>query len=428
MNFCATCGRQRTDDARFCAGCGTEFPASASTGTAPAAAVGASLADEPPVSADALPADALPADALPADAVPADATRVERQPDATRVDTQDAVPMKRPAAEPDPFAAWFAADPAEAKAPPPADPPGQWQQPGDAWQSADTVYAAPASRPPGFPPPQPPPYAEQQAPPYGEQQAPPYGGQQAPPYGGQQAPPYAAQQVPPYGGQQAPRPPGGGPPGGKRSSGGRRAGFIIVVLLVMLAAGGGAYALVSRSNHNNTAQPPAPTVTATSTGTASASAQPSASATPSAGASTSAAASASPSAGLVSLAPGVASNPAAPAVEKTLTNYFQGINTHNYAEYSSALDAQEQAGEPASAFRSGYKSTTDSGMQLISLESTGNGGLAAAVTFTSHQAPGTGIDGSSCNNWHLTLYLVQQGNGYLQGAAPSGYKPTYTDC
>jgi hypothetical protein len=339
---------------------------------------------------------------------------VERQPDATRVDTQDAVPMTRPAAapaaaEPDPFAAWFAADPAEAKAPPPTDPPGQWQQPGDAWQSADTVYAAPASRPPAFPSPQPPPYGEQQAQPYGAQQAPP-----------------------PYGGQQAPRPPGGSPPGGKPSSGGRRAGFIIVVLLVMLAAGGGAYALVSRSNHNNTAQPPAPTVTASSsaTATATASAQPSASAAPSASASTSASASASasPSAGLVSLAPGVASNPAAPAVEKTLTNYFQGINTHNYAEYSSALDAQEQAGEPEAAFRSGYKSTTDSGMKLISLESTANGGLAATVTFTSHQDSGTGIDGSPCNNWKLTLYLVQQGTGYLQGAAPSGYKPTYTDC
>ena len=367
-----------------------------------------------------------PPHAVPADAVPADATRVERQPDATRVDTQDAVPMKRPAAaseaaEPDPFAAWFAADPAEAK-PPPTEPPGQWQQPGATWQSADTVYAAPASRPPAFPPPQPPPY--------GEQQAPPYGGAASTPYGAQQAPPYGAQQAAPYGGQQAPRPPGGSSPGGKPSSGGRRAGFIIVVVLVMLAAGGGAYALVSRSNHNNTAQPPAPTVTASSSASASASAsaQQSASAAPSASASTSASASASPSAGLVSLAPGVASNPAAPAVEKTLTNYFQGINTHNYAEYSSALDAQEQAGEPKSAFRSGYKSTTDSGMQLITLESTGNGGLAATVTFTSHQDSGTGIDGSPCNNWHLTLYLVKQGTSYLQGAAPSTYKPTYTDC
>jgi hypothetical protein len=407
MNFCATCGRQRTGDARFCAGCGAEFPRDEAAAPSPVTPASAAPAGEPATWDPPDQATGWESSTAPADRAPSDATRVERQPDATRVDTRDAVPVtpQAPTAPaPDPFASWFAADPAEGNAPP-GDPPGQWQQPGATWQSADTVYAAPAPRPAASAQPPSQPYAAQQAPPYGAPQAPP-----------------------PYGGQQAPRPPGGNPPGGKTSSAGRRAGFIIVVVLVMLAAGGGAYALVSRSNHSNSAQPPAPTVTASSSATASASAQPSASATPSASASTSVSASASPSAGLVSLAPGVASNPAAPAVEKTLTNYFQGINTHNYAEYSSALDAQEQAGEPESAFRSGYKSTTDSGMKLISLESTGNGGLAATVTFTSHQDSGTGIDGSPCNNWNLTLYLVQQGTNYLQSAAPSGYKPTYSDC
>jgi hypothetical protein len=201
-----------------------------------------------------------------------------------------------------------------------------------------------------------------------------------------------------------------------------------VVVLVMLAAGGGAYALVSRSNHNNTAQPPAPTVTARSSATASAQASASASAAPSASSTTSASASASATAGVVSLGPGLASNPAEPAVEQTLTHYFQGINTHDYAEYASSLDAQQQALQPESAFDSGFSSTSDSGMKLISLTSTGNGGLAATVTFTSHQAAGTGVDGSSCNNWTLTFYLVQQGAGYLKGAAPSGYQPTHSDC
>jgi hypothetical protein len=67
-------------------------------------------------------------------------------------------------------------------------------------------------------------------------------------------------------------------------------------------------------------------------------------------------------------------------------------------------------------------------MKLISLVSTSDGGLAATVTFTSHQDAGTGVDGSACNNWNLTFYLVPQGGGYLKGAAPSGYQPTYTDC
>jgi hypothetical protein len=130
---------------------------------------------------------------------------------------------------------------------------------------------------------------------------------------------------------------------------------------------------------------------------------------------------------VVGLGPGIAANPAEPAVEKTLTDYFQGINTHNYAEYASSLDAQQLALQPESEFKSGYSSTSDSGMKLISLTN-GNGGLEATVTFTSHQAAGTGVDGSSCNNWTLIFYLVKQGSGYLKGAAPSGYQPTYSDC
>lgn len=425
MNFCVTCGRRRTGDARFCDGCGTEFLAAAATAASPvAASQGTPLADQPaadfphavdaPGGAEAAggaaaqpgspladeptrwdsPVGATRLETQSADWSPTDATRAERRPDVTWIDTQGPAPGTTPTA-PDPFASWFAAGSPEGTAPPRNDPPGQWQ-PAGPWQSADTVHAAPGQRSPAYAPPQPPPYGGQ---------APPYGGQ-APPYGGQQAPPY----------------------GGQPSSGGRKAGFIIVVVLVMLAAGGGAYALVSRSNQHNSAQPPAPTVTARSSATARAKASASASASPSASPSTSASASASASPGVVSLAPGVAGNPAEPAVEKTLTDYFQGINTHDYAEYASSLDAQQRASQPESEFNSGYSSTSDSGMKLISLASSGNGGLTATVTFTSHQAAGTGVDGSSCNNWTLEFFLVRRGSGYLKGAAPSGYQPSYSDC
>jgi hypothetical protein len=406
MNFCATCGRQRTGDARFCGGCGTEFPAAETT------AAGTPLAGQPaaefppdaeetpiapaqPASAQAEeptrrdpPAEATRMETAPADWAPAEATRVERQPDLTRIDTQGSAPGPFPPApaapaEPDPFASWFAAGPPEGQAPPRNEQAGSWQQPANPWQSADTLYAAPGQRAPAPPPPQPP---------------------------------------PPYGAQQA------RPPGGQPSSGGRRAAFIIVVVLVMLAAGGGAYALVSRSNQHNTAQPPAPTATARSSGTPSAQASASASPSTSTSPTTSSSAGGSTSPGVVSLGPGVASNPAEPAVEKTLTAYFQGINTHDYAEYASSLDAQQRAAEPESAFNSGYSSTADSGMKLISLTSAGSGGLTATVTFTSHQAAGTGVDGSSCNDWTLNFFLVKQGASYLKGAAPPGYQPTYSDC
>jgi hypothetical protein len=379
MNFCATCGRQRTGDARFCPGCGTEFPPG-TEGSAGAEGLAG--------------AEATRMETAPSSWAAPDDTRVERQPDPTMIDTQGAAAPGPPptaaaeSARPDPFASWFAQDPAEPAAPPRNTPPGH-RQPGGPWQSADTVYAAPGQRAPAYAPPQPP----------------PYGGQPAP-YGGQPAPPADSQ----------------------RPSGGRRAAFIVVVVLVMLAAGGGAYALVSRSNQHNTAQPPASTATAKSSATGGATGSASASSSPPASASPTTSASASASPGVVSLGPGVASNPAEPAVEQTLTDYFQGINTHNYAEYASSLDPQQQASEPAAAFESGYSSTSDSGMKLITLTGNGSGGLTATVTFTSHQAAGTGVDKSPCNNWTLNFYLVKQGAGYVKSAAPAGYQPTYSDC
>jgi hypothetical protein len=198
------------------------------------------------------------------------------------------------------------------------------------------------------------------------------------------------------------------------------------VVLVMLAAGGGAYALVSRSAKTS-AQPPA-SPTAAPSASRSAGSSASASASPAGGGSSSAAASASAPPALVTVGAGVPTTGAEPAVQTTLSRNFQGINTHNYAEYQAAHDPQEQAAESQSSFDSGYGSTQDSGMTLVSLESTADGGESAIVTFTSRQAAGTGIDGSACNNWRITYFLVPHGAGYLIGPPPGGYKPTYSDC
>jgi hypothetical protein len=388
MNFCAKCGRERSDDARYCGGCGTEFAA------APAAAA-AAPADDDSDGGDPQPSATVESQAAPGPAEaaerwepPADATRVERSPDVTMIDRPggaEAGPPATPAAaEPDPFAAWFAPD---AQAAPRAEPGGQWQA-GEPWQAADTVYAGSGQPAPAYQPPS------------------------------QPAPGYPPPR-PPYGAQP------GQPSGGRRSSGGRKAAFILVVVLVMLAAGGGAYALVSRSNGKSAARPPAsPTAGASAASTA----RSSASASTSPAGSPSSAASASTPSGLVSVGAGVASNGAEPAVETTLSRYFQGINTHDYAEYQSAHNPAEQAAEPEATFKSGYASTADSGMTLVSLDSTANGGESATVTFTSHQAASASIDGSTCNNWQLTFFLVPQGADYLIGAPPSGYKPVYSDC
>jgi hypothetical protein len=208
--------------------------------------------------------------------------------------------------------------------------------------------------------------------------------------------------------------------------------FIVLAVVVVLAAGGGAYALATTLGKHPSAQPSTtPTVSASTPAVSSppaATTRP-ASPTPDASASTSPSTSPTPSPtlSLVAVSPGI-SSAAVPAVELLLSRHFQGINRRDYAEYVSGLTPQERADQPQSNFDSGYATTTDSGMTLTSLSSTGSG-LAATVTFTSRQAPADSVDNSACNTWTITYYLVPDGTGYLIGPAPSGApKPTYSDC
>lgn len=259
-------------------------------------------------------------------------------------------------------------------------------EPTDQWKTADTVYAAPEYLPPAQPAPAFPP------------------------------PPAPV-----------------GPTGpGRRSGGGRTAAFIIVGVLVVLAAGGGVYTLVSRSHGHATAQPPSTPVATVGAGTApavQASASPTEFASASPSASPSASATPTPTqTGTVRVAPGVAGNPAEPQVEAYLNRYFNSINTRNYSEYNSLLDAQKQQADSRANFDSGFGTTKDSNEVLTGIEDTGSGNLTANVSFTSHQSPAESVDDSACNNWQLSLFLAPQGNSYVMTTTPTGYQVAYTDC
>ena len=367
MNFCATCGRERTGDARFCGGCGTELQAAGRPPperrrTLPTIPAGGDRRAPRRDRAGAEPRRGTRRRGHPRGTAPGDwdargchpggaATgRHHDRPAGRRRVARAATPA---AAEPDPFAAWFAAGPAEGKRHRAPSPAGQWQAARAVAGGRHGVRRDRASGP-GLPAP-------------------------------------AARPRLPAAPAALRRAAGAAPGRPARSSGGRKAAFIIVVVLVMLAAGGGAYALVSRSNQHNTAQPPArPHRRVLRHGHARGRRRapaPRRARAPAA----SAPASASASPGVVSLGPGVASNPAEPAVETTLSRYFQGINTHNYAEYASALDPQ-RAGDSA---RIGVQLRL-----LVHLRLGDDADLAdqhrqrrpesATVTFTSHQAAGTG--------------------------------------
>ncbi|HEY1823417.1 MAG TPA: hypothetical protein VGG83_26110 [Trebonia sp.] len=201
---------------------------------------------------------------------------------------------------------------------------------------------------------------------------------------------------------------------------------------MVLAAGGGVYTLVSRSHGHATAQPPSTPVATVGAGTApagQASASPTEFASASPSASPSASATPTPTqTGTVRVAPGVAGNPAEPQVEAYLNRYFNSINTRNYSEYNSLLDAQKQQADSRANFDSGFGTTKDSNEVLTGIEDTGSGNLTANVSFTSHQSPAESVDDSACNNWQLSLFLAPQGNSYVMTTTPTGYQVAYTDC
>jgi hypothetical protein len=228
--------------------------------------------------------------------------------------------------------------------------------------------------------------------------------------------------------------PGPMPPGqaafGPQPPSPRRGGsglLIALVVVLVLAVGGGAFALVSAlTSHKTTAQPPSqPTSGAPATPSSGGGSQ-----TPTPSASASASASPSgPADTAVAVAPAAAGNAAAPQVQTLLEHYFAAINAHDYAAYSSLLDAQMRGQNSRSHFDSGYATTHDSAETLTGISGTGGASLAATVSFTSHQSPADSINNSSCTAWTITLYLEPQGGGsYLIGAPPAGYQPSHQDC
>jgi len=130
----------------------------------------------------------------------------------------------------------------------------------------------------------------------------------------------------------------------------------------------------------------------------------------------------------VAVASAVGRSAARPQVIALLDRYFSAINQHDYAAYAQLLDPQALQRSPASAFYTGDGSTADTGEMLTGLADMSSGGLAAAVTFTSHQQPADSPDHSDCDNWSITLYLVRQGAGYLIGLPPPGYQGSFASC
>ena len=93
-----------------------------------------------------------------------------------------------------------------------------------------------------------------------------------------------------------------------------------------------------------------------------------------------------------------------------LDRYFSAINRHDFQAYRSLFIPAIRVS--LHNFGAGYLSTRDSRARLTGLATTGPQGLAAMVTFVSHQDPADSPDHARCDRWHVTLFLKHRGDSY----------------
>jgi hypothetical protein len=130
----------------------------------------------------------------------------------------------------------------------------------------------------------------------------------------------------------------------------------------------------------------------------------------------------------VSLAASVRGMPGINNAENFVRSYFTAINNHDYSAYKSLLAPQVAANESPSNFMAGFSSVVDSDIVITNVSALQPGAVAVTVSFTSHQNPAQSIDGSTCDSWQITLYLVQGNGGYVEVPPPSGYYSSHQAC
>lgn len=126
------------------------------------------------------------------------------------------------------------------------------------------------------------------------------------------------------------------------------------------------------------------------------------------------------------IAPAAAREPHAHQIAALLMRYFAAINSHNAGAYAYLFIPALRAG--LRHLTPGYRSTTDSDERLTGLFATGPLGLAATLTFTSHQSPVDSPDQAACDRWDITVFLKHTSTGYRIRRPRPGFPDTVQPC
>jgi hypothetical protein len=130
--------------------------------------------------------------------------------------------------------------------------------------------------------------------------------------------------------------------------------------------------------------------------------------------------------GVVAVSPAVLGTPRLQPVVAFLTTYFEAINGRDFPQYASLFIPSIRA--TMRQFGAGYATTFDSGATLTGLAATGPQGVAATVTFTSHQSPAASPDHAACDQWDITLFLRHDAGAYLIGHSRPGFPQLLLPC
>lgn len=121
----------------------------------------------------------------------------------------------------------------------------------------------------------------------------------------------------------------------------------------------------------------------------------------------------------VQMFPAVRSHPRAAAAQRLLQAYFDAINQHDHAGWSSLVTAAMARSQSRAQWLRAYASTVDSSIWMQSMR---DHPVEVTVRFTSEQDPDLAPPDLPvhCINWTLTYQLVDEAGALLVGSTVSG--------
>jgi hypothetical protein len=122
---------------------------------------------------------------------------------------------------------------------------------------------------------------------------------------------------------------------------------------------------------------------------------------------------------------------AASAIGGTIAQYFDGIESGNYAEAWGDLTPANQSHSSYAQFAAALQSSTDTDVTFRGEFVTSGCQDVAEVTFTSHQAPQYAPNGTdTCDTWDLYYVMIHQPGGYylIDSAQPANGAGGWSSC